>query len=73
MAYSYIQFAPSSNIANIAYDPDTLTLLVQYKQGQVYGYSPVSTDVVYGLSQAEKATLCLRTYIVGQAEEKRIE
>lgn len=42
----------SSNVASVGYDPDTLTLEVEFKNGSVYQYFDVPATVYQELMQA---------------------
>ena len=56
----------SSNILAIAYDLDTRTLFIQFKDGDRYRYADVSVDVFDGLLFAKSVGKYFHANIRGQ-------
>lgn len=63
MALKDIPHPPSSNIAQIVWDDETLELFISFQKGAIYRYDQVPESVANGFSQAISATDYLRGYI----------
>ena len=55
MAIREIEFKPSSNVARVQWDPDSMDLLVDFVHGGKGVYRSVPENEVNGLSQADSA------------------
>lgn len=54
----------SSNIAAIGYDPQTLTMEVQFHNGAIYRYHPISPETYRGLESAPSIGKHFRNHIM---------
>jgi len=73
MALRIISAPPSGNIVAISYDPDTQTLLVQFRyQDAVYRYTGIDENTADGFSQALSATDYLKSAILPLSPGERI-
>lgn len=72
MAQQIIQHTPSTNIANIVYDPETQTLVISFLKGGVCEYYGVPEDVVNGFGTALSATKYLNSYVENQFPSQRV-
>jgi hypothetical protein len=72
MARESVQHAPSSNIAGITWDSETMDLLITFRKGALIRYLNVDEETVRGFASAMSATQYLNTAIVGQFMENRI-
>ena len=71
MAIREIEFKPSSNIARVQWDDETLDLHVQFQHGGSGTYKGVPENEVNGLSQAESAGKYLNAQIKPLYEYER--
>lgn len=55
----------SSNIAAIAYQPETRTMYVKFTKGRVYSYSPITADAHKELLAAESIGSHFNTHFRG--------
>lgn len=53
----------SSNLASVAYDPHTLTLVVEFTNGSIYQYFDVPDSIFEGLMQAPSKGSFLATEV----------
>jgi hypothetical protein len=63
----------SSNLAAAGYDPATQVLRVQFKNGSIYDYSQVPSDVANGLFFADSAGQYLHQQIKGKYQHTMIQ
>jgi hypothetical protein len=55
MAYQSISFRPSTNIAAVAWDPETKELRVEFIRGRTYVYEGVDANTAEGFLRAPSA------------------
>ena len=72
MASEPISFTPSRNIAGIAYDGESQTMLVSFRSGAIYRYLDVPEDVALGFSQSLSASDYLKLFVTNQFVYERI-
>lgn len=62
----------SSLIRTARYDPDTLTLLVEFTAGKTYGYSGITADTwasfAESISKGKHFNTFIRPYVVGRLQ-----
>ncbi len=56
----------SSNLASVGYDPNSLTLEIEFNNGSLYQYFDVPEVVYQQLMQADSKGTFLNAYIKGQ-------
>lgn len=70
--FETVSLQPSSNIAAAQYDQETLELVVTFKNGTSYMYSPVPGNVVTDWSNAQSSGQYFNAFIKGQFEFRRL-
>lgn len=68
-----IPIAPSTHLAAVSYDDETMILYVQFKKsGTIYSYQQVPEDVVTDLSKALSAGNHFEEFIKSSFEYKKL-
>ena len=68
-----LQPVESSNIAAVGHDPETNTLRVQFRSGQVYDYQDVPAEVHAALINASSIGSHLHNHIKGKHSFVKLE
>ncbi len=63
---------PSSVVARIGYNPETLILKITYVSGEIYAYYGVPDDVHARLMQARSKGYFLNKFIKGSFDYKKL-
>lgn len=72
--YTSVVTDPNSSwIDGFKYNPDTLALDVKTKEGKMYRYQRVSTDIAARLAFAESSGKFFNNHIQGQYDYKKIK
>lgn len=72
MAFETIECAPSSNVAQVAYDRDAQTLMIVFARGPQYKYTQVPPSVAEGFSDAVSSGEYFLLSIKGQFPYERV-